>query len=327
VLFDLNGSLRVDNLPDSHPTDATSSTADLPPECRHPELDLRANCPHRPVDWRWQIACRFAIKGFNLRFQDWHLYWAVRFRWALLQWEDELFGKNSRDNAAAALNAAYEVYHAGSGPARWELEARILANEPAESIGQRFNLSTEAVDWYEALFFNVRDCLKATGYVTHTVIRSHDPWQGLPSDLGRLWKVIGYYRGPEALDEMIGFTAPPPAANKVELHKYLEEQTRRAINCKAFVAIEMVPLDDPKTAMKFVKLWVRMLEIESREQRRRQTGPEVDITLNIRCFLEKLNSPVEATWYPGNDQSAPVVAEPPVVSPSPPADAAQCPSP
>ena len=247
---------------------------------------------------------------------------------ARLQWGNELFGQNSRANSAAALNAAYEFYHAQSGRTRGELEARILANEPSEAIGSRFNLCAEAVDWFESLFFNVRDCLRASGYITHQVIRPHDPWQGLPSDIERLWKLIGYWRGPQALDELInGLAAPSPSGDKSDFHRQINDHLRTAVSCKALVAIEMLPLDDPKTAMKFLKVWVRLLDIESREQRRRQAGPEVDITLNIRCFLEQINKPIEATWCPTAHQNAPVVAEQVPPSPVTPTSAAQTQSP
>jgi hypothetical protein len=327
-VFDLDGSLRVDILPDSHPIDAASSPTDLPPECSRPEIDLRANSPRRPVDWRWQAACRFATNGFSLRFRDWHLYWAVRFRWALLQWDDELFGHTSRANAAATLNAAYEFYHAGSGPTRWELEARILANEPIASIGQRFDLSPEAVQWYEALFFNVRDCLRASGYVTHQVIRLHEPWHGLPTDLERLWKLIGYWRGPQALDELInGLAAPSPTAGQADFHKQLNAHLRTVVDCKALVAIEMLQLDDPKTAMKFLKVWVRLQEIDSRCQRRAQADTNVNVTLNIKCFLDHMRKNCEGAYLPVADPNKLATVAPSPPSSVIPTSDAQVPSP
>ena len=309
-----DGSLILDELPKSHP--GVTDSSDLPPECRYELLDLRANSPSRPVDWRWQAACRFAMKGFSLRFRDWHLFWVVRFRWALLEWGEELFGRNCRDNAAGALNMAYSFYHAGSGPTRWELEARILANEPSESIGQRFDLSPEAVDWYEAVFFNVRDRLRATGYITHQVIRLHDPWKGLPNDLERFWKFFGYWGGPRAIDELAsGLAAPFPTADKVDFRKCINEHLGTMVHCKAFVALEMLPLDDPATAMQFLKIWVRIMELESREQRRNQAGPEVNITLNIQYFLDYMQKKCGGTYLPVAAPSSPAVAEP--VSPSP----------
>jgi hypothetical protein len=317
-VFNLEGSLRLDVLPDSRPTNAAAT--DLPPECRNVEIDLRANSPRRPVDWRWQMACRLAIKGLSLRFQDWHLYWAVRFRWALLQWNDELFGHNSRAKAAAALDAAYDFYHAGSNFARWELEARLLANEPPESIAQRFDLSPEAVQWYEALFFNVRECLRATGYITHEVIRLHDQWHGLPNDFERLWKVVGFWRGPQALDELIGgFAAPSPTADKGDFHKQLNDHFRTVVDCKALVAIEMLPLDDPKTAMQFLKVWARLQEIDSRCHRRGRADTNVNVTLNMQCFLDHMRKNCEGTYSPVADHSDPALAEvvrPPSVIPT-----------
>jgi hypothetical protein len=234
-----------------------------------------------------------------------------------------LYGHLRRDGAAAPLNAAYDFYHAGSCPARWELEARILADEPVESIGQRFGLSPDAVDWYEALFFNVRDRLQTTSYITHQVIRLHD-WHVNPSqNLERTWKYFGFWHGPQALDEVIGeFTAPSPT-DKVAFHQYLEDRLRTAITCKAWVAVQMMPTDTPKAAARFLKIWLRMLEIENRSQRRHEEEPTVNITANVQCFLERMR-PYRESWLPGADHPAPPETTAP--PPSTPDGSTQCPS-
>ena len=97
---------------------------------------------------------------------------------------------------------AHSLYHGGPDPVRFEVDARILAKEPFDSIAKKCHLSVPAITAYEALFFNVLDRLEATSYIAHTVIgpKLHE---GLtPSDIDVLWKFYGYHGGSLVLDRL-----------------------------------------------------------------------------------------------------------------------------
>ena len=62
--------------------------------------------------------------------------------------------------------------------------------------------------------------------------------------------------------------------------------------------------------MKFLKFWVRMLEIESREKRRRHGEPEVNINLNMECFLAQMKNANIGNGVPDVERNTAVVTEP-----------------
>ena len=78
--------------------------------------------------------------------------------------------------------------------------------------------------------------------------------------------------------------------------------------------------------MKLLQLWVRMLEIESRQQRHSQAAPTVDIMPNIQCFLEKMR-PHRERWSQETNRSRLTAAEPSVTAALRPDDAARRPLP
>jgi hypothetical protein len=68
----------------------------------------------------------------------------------------------------------------------------------------------------------------------------------------------------------------------------------------------MMPTDTPKAAARFLKIWLRMLEIENRSQRRHEEEPTVNITANVQCFLERMRPYQEACLQGAeeNDQTS-----------------------
>ena len=79
--------------------------------------------------------------------------------------------------------------------ARYELQARILANQPAEEIAAAMNLPVGLVASFEATEFNVRQSLAHSSFVLHKVIAipPTEEWSG--ADVGRLWMWLGYTYG------------------------------------------------------------------------------------------------------------------------------------
>jgi hypothetical protein len=220
-------------------------------------------------------------------------------RWAHLQWGDDLSAYEFRHWSDPALNEAFAVYHDGSTPTRWELEARILAGESDEVIGRQFSLQPEAVRWYEAIFFNVRDRLQAKSYITNHVIRLYQQGGNPGVNLETLWKWYGYWGGSRVLDAIVSnFAALPQPTDSNQVEQYFDEQLKQAIKYRAAVATQAIPWDDPKWAPRILKIWLRMLEIENRQSRSRQSKTEVDIMLNMQALVDYMKripkTPIEA---------------------------------
>jgi hypothetical protein len=132
-------------------------------------MDCHRDCPFRPVTWRWEWARLLREHGILPRrpHDDHWIARAIRFQVALTRagaGADP--SRNRLAEAQPAPFAAYHLWRQGEHPWRWALEARLLAGEPPEAIAARCGLSAAAVVAYEALFFNVRDRLEATDYIS-----------------------------------------------------------------------------------------------------------------------------------------------------------------
>jgi len=136
-------------------------------------LDLAADSPFRPVDWRWQKAMLlYDTQQLPSRRRDDEMIARAR-RYIIAQ--------NSIDpnNKLAVLRLqehwthlanAYEIRVRQNSTRRAELEARLLTKAPIEAIAKKIYLSLDSVRWYEALFFNVKDRLNEHSWISENVL-------------------------------------------------------------------------------------------------------------------------------------------------------------
>lgn len=84
---------------------------------------------------------------------------------------------------------------------RWELEARILADQPRATIAEVMQLPPSVIETYEAVFFDVRAALAKRDYIVCTVLQ---PWLSFqPADVARIWRHYGYWGGTHPLEALI----------------------------------------------------------------------------------------------------------------------------
>lgn len=104
---------------------------------------------------------------------------------------------------------AYSIYTETEGYYRQELEAMILARVGRDELARRIDVPIAAITAFEELFFDVRGKLdSAESYILHYVIGPEV--QNLKSNsFGALWKLFGYYQGPEVLRAVISKTVNP----------------------------------------------------------------------------------------------------------------------
>lgn len=92
---------------------------------------------------------------------------------------------------------------------RQELEAMILARVTPEELALKIDVPVTTILAYEESFFDVRSKLEsAESYILHYVIGPEI--QNLRHDsFGPLWKLFGYYQGPEVLRALVSRTVNP----------------------------------------------------------------------------------------------------------------------
>jgi hypothetical protein len=141
---------------------------------------------------------------------------------------------------------AYQIYEE-AGPRRSELEARILAAEPAPEIARKMAIDPETVETFAAWFFDVADRLGATAHVMHVAI-ALPPGKPLPiTEYHRLWLLYGYFRGSQVLDVMVAaFRDPGPELALVgpEGRRSIQDLRLRLL-CRLSVAIHLLPVGNP----------------------------------------------------------------------------------
>lgn len=132
--------------------------------------------PFRTPDWRWErvlhLCDRHPTPG---RCTKWDDDFIKQAREHLLLWRrftpaqrEQLFWKNPGLTYAIDI---YEKLNIGERTSTaLTIEARLLANQSYDQIADEAGTLPAAIDWYEALFFNVRDHLKKRDWIFSNVL-------------------------------------------------------------------------------------------------------------------------------------------------------------
>lgn len=114
-----------------------------------------------------------------------------------------------------AIHQAHEI-HQQDGALRWVLEACLLTGQASEEIGWKLDLSAAVVDWYERLFFNVRDRLSASDWIVLQAIGKKAVHGCTKQDLNLILKLLGYFGGPLVLEMCLPHLLPEDAVAPVD---------------------------------------------------------------------------------------------------------------
>jgi hypothetical protein len=200
--------------------------------------------PLQPLDDRWLRAGYLAKQGQHPspEHDDHWVEQAVQYLTALAACHDDA----DRQHLAAQMPAvaqAHALHQADPPLLRWAVEARVLADEPAEDIARKCNLLPGGVEAYENLFFDVRDKLGAESWVLCQAIGLNAHAGLTELDLGVRWKLVGYKRGPLALDALIGHTAGRPWPESPEaLGEALAAAAESLLGWKKLLAAHLQPV-------------------------------------------------------------------------------------
>lgn len=178
---------------------------------------LVAECPTRPLDWRWQRAGLLLDLGLRCRGRDDdHVRQARRYHAA----RGRCRGDVARRHLATRLPALAGAHALATGSTwtRSLVEARLLAGEDPARIAAREGLDPDVIVAFEALFFHVTDRLGCRSYLMHTAVGPLG--SGIPAeDVGRFLRFFAYQGGLVALDAALaallgGPTEVGPLAEK-----------------------------------------------------------------------------------------------------------------
>ncbi len=214
--------------------DAGSSGNTTPAPTSPCWLDLNPTGPFRPPDYRWRLATRLAAGEFVPA--EWVDAW-VRVGRALLA---NLPDVSAVPTLAAAADAR-ALALGGPAPLRLEVEARLLARQPADAVAARTGLTAAAVEAYAALFYAVADRLAHRSYVIHCVVGLHESSDAYAAHA----RMMCYDGGPLVADAVFDALADPAPGGPA-----IAEQRRGVMLALALRA-------EPVTAANVVR-WARL---------------------------------------------------------------------
>src|SRR5262249_3163458 len=128
---------------------------------------------------------------------------ALRLYRGLQQGKDPRPGKRTAD-----LWQAYRLY-GGESLLRWEAEARLLVEPPAQ-VAAKCGVPPQILHAYEKVFFNVRDRLEATGYLVNQVLGGNLDTSLREGQVGRILKVYALSGGVGVFEAVLDYFRHPP---------------------------------------------------------------------------------------------------------------------
>jgi len=206
----------------------------------------RPDNKRRPADWRWQRAGELANGSRLIAGRDDSIVRELtKFRRLLDRCETDEDRLAALD-ADPVLFSAYLIYDANETPTetRWELEARLLARESFESIGQKIHEDVDVIKRYEEAFFDVMSRIDHPGLITHIIVGKAVQTGLAERQYDLLWKLFGYHCGPLVLDAFIyKFNAPTRPETPSQVSAHWGDDTKEVIKVKANVAARTIQIN------------------------------------------------------------------------------------
>jgi hypothetical protein len=176
------------------------------------------------------------------------------------------------------------IYHDESSQrSRFAIEARILARQTNREIAFHAGCTEEIIEFYEAVYFNVRKKLKCKDYIVNTVIRESESRGPKNREYDLLWKLAGYFHGPRVVDALIsGFISPTWVTRAEDVGACFQDLAVNTIKQKAAIAAATVPVDST-THMNLINSFVKFTDIERNSDSAGQANDQ--ILKNINAML------------------------------------------
>lgn len=217
--------------------------------------NIAAYDPYRKPQWRYDRIQSLLTQGSKIRpregFDDKYVHTGWRFlkRWVAIGESnsdtyrvDSLRQQLFYDFPGPYL--AYQVFlHSadaddGEDLTRVSLEAMVLNNQTHEQIGEKLHMLDEGVEWFEALFFDVRDRLQNRYYISSQII---GPIIGVglwEMTRTRVARFFGYYANEYILDDILtgydSYIVPPnPGQSKGPYFDNIQRNTLRRRQAEA----------------------------------------------------------------------------------------------
>jgi hypothetical protein len=235
----------------------------------------RPHDPFRSPNWRWERARWLRENSTNTKsYDDDAVKLAKNYQTAMVLYGRSKEGQEKIREDFPEIYHAYKIYVQEGGldyqAHRWSLEARVLANEDREAIAHKLRSSPSVIHCYEMLFFDVRDYLTCTDWISNNVLgRSiHD---GVADrNYGLLWKLLGYAYGPHMVDALVvPATNPAHVSGPEQINSVMGNFHKGNVYRKSAIASATMPVWNNQ--FRIMEAHARILEAEKDKEGGSQT--------------------------------------------------------
>jgi hypothetical protein len=190
------------------------------------------------------------------------------------------------------------------------LESRIISGDTYENIAAKLKISPETVDWYERLFFNVRDFMGSRDWVFRNVllpssdrlravraireaeeaIAAMHSGKSAPAPnivspfLDPSIKFFAYYGGPVMCDLVLTGFDGTDMGNVTDASKFLEDQFKNVMRIRGLQLARVMPLNR-YNAIEFTKLNVALQQVAADTQGRGGSKAAKDLEDRLRDII------------------------------------------
>ena len=251
--------------------------------------------PVRRPQWRFDRVMQLVRHRPRPLWPRWEDCHAIRaYRYILLELAAARHDEDALDQIMheyPEICHAHAVHYSADAEPRQILEARLLTTESLDLIAKRMGTSSKAIEYYEALFFNVRDRLDCDVWI-RSVIRGNFSMAGDNGNNGMgveqrgyVLRLFAYYGGPLVLDAVIqGLSHAKMPSRTGDVEPWFEDVLGQLVRTSAAVAAATIAIDR--------KNIMRLLTLAMKHRTAVEPGSETaasDLQNRLKTMLDSVN--------------------------------------
>jgi hypothetical protein len=194
----------------------------------------------------------------------------------------------------APFYRAHTLYFEPDHELRDILAAWLLTDEPLAKIANRFATDEQTVEYFEALFFNVRDRLSARAWIGKVIrgwpeVTSTNSRRDVAENQRRAWyRWVGFHGGALVLDATVAALAPGLMRQRTEnAAAIFDEALLQFVRTRSAEAAALVDVRDINP-LRLIKMAMRQRQsarstVGSKSQTTEQSGEKVYRALERQC--------------------------------------------
>lgn len=280
----------------------------MPPASVHPLAAYNRVDPYRAPRWRYDRAAEMVqnrrIKRPHPSRDDEPTATTFAF---LRDWRRLARTSRAASHEARVINLypkypglflAYEAFlREHDDRSRTELEARILAGQDDATIETKTGFPAMAVDWYEKVFFNVRERLHQRRYIARHVIQPivNTGLANLSFDLSA--KFFAYFAGPTYLDFVLDqFVGPAFDPTSDDFLEYSDRLYETSVRLRSLPTVQFFEVNG--FSLEQLLITHNQLLIEHRKPKEGGGGAGTSIEEGVQAMLNAI------PWCVGSERAA-----------------------